>query len=607
MLKATLRLLATTDLHAHAFGWDYHSDRPRDGVGLAGLAHLIEAARRDCPNILLLDNGDFLQGSALGDWAAEAGATGVHPMIAAMNALGYDAATLGNHEFSHGMPLLRQAISDASFPFVSANLTSASATPLVASSVMLERVISDGRGQSRPIAIGITGIAPTQTTVWEAAQIDGQVTALQAVPAAREAVDALRRAGADLVILLAHTGWERRWDREDIDGEMENVAHPLALHAGADAMVLGHTHKTFPRPVGTEAEGEGPRGKLHGKPAVMPGFFGSHLGRIDLSLHHDGTDWHLSETRADLISALPAPAPHHSVETACGPAHEATRQWLGARVGMYQHPLHSYFSRIYPSNIIRLISAAQTDHTHRALRGTTWQHLPLLSAAAPFRAGGRGGAENYTDIPAGKLNLRHVADIYPFPNTVVALLVTGADLADWLERAVIQFSTLIPGGEEVALVDESCPSFDFDLIDDLSFRIDLTRQPRFDAWGKWLEDSRRIKGLTYRGRPVAAADRFVLATNSFRAAGGGGFAGCRPDRIVLDDRRPTRTVLADYLSTCPDPLPPSGFNWSYEPVGTSVTFDSAKKSAQFMADVAVLRPEAIAGAAPDFQRFRLWL
>lgn len=607
MLKATLRLLATTDLHAHAFGWDYHTDRPKAGVGLSGLAHLIDASRRECPNTLLVDNGDFLQGSALGDWAAEVGEDVVHPMISAMNALGYDAATLGNHEFSHGLGLLRRAISDADFPVVSANLESTTDTPLVAASVLIEKVISDGKGRSRPITIGITGIAPPQTTVWEATQIDGQVTASAAVPAARQAVEALRRAGADLVVLLAHTGMQADQGLMRMEAVPENVAEPLARTSGADAIILGHSHLVYPATdTGTERRDGGASKGLE-KPAVMPGFFGSHLGRIDLSLRHDGQRWQLGDTRAEVLLPDAGPGPHARVEQACGQAHAAARRWYGERIGKATDHLHSYFSRIFPCDIVRLVAAAQAGHVRRALVGTAWAELPLLSAAAPFRAGGRGGASHFTDIPPGDLNLRHVADIYPFPNTVVALIVTGADIVDWLDRAVIQFATLTPGGREVPLVQEDCPSFDFDLIDKLSFRIDLTRPPRFDLNGERLQESGRIKELSYLGQPIRRQDRFVLATNSFRSAGSGGFAGCRPDRVILDDRKLSRAVLADFLAEAQRPFAEDTFRWAYEPVGSSVTFDSAEESVRHLADLAALRPEVTQGGAAGFRRFRLWV
>lgn len=601
-LVAMLRLLATSDLHAHAFAWDYHSDRPQPGFGLSDLAHLIEAARAECPNTLLLDNGDFLQGSPLGDWAAEQGADRTHPMISAMNALGYDAATLGNHEFSHGLPLLRRAMADAAFPFVSANLQPLDDGPFAERLVLIDRVLSDGNGKSRPIRIGITGIAPPQTVIWEANRIEGQVAACDAVPAATRAVSALRDAGADVVILLAHTGLGEATDSQG----MENVALPLARLSGADAMVLGHTHLVYPDPGG--ADGPAGADQLSGTPAVMPGFYGSHLGRIDLTMRHDGNQWSLSEGRAALLPTAAMARPHRGLQRVCGAAHEAARHWLGTRIGHSDVALHSYFAQVAPSEAMRLVAAAQAHHVRRKLADTALAEVPVLSSTAPFRAGGRGGAENFTDIPAGPMALRHATDIYPFPNTVVGLRLTGAELEDWLERAVIQFATIARGQTDQPLVRPESPGFDFDLIAGLSFRIDVTQPPRFDLRGVCVNpQAHRIRGLTRNGRPIRAEEPFILATNSYRAAGSGGFPGCHADRIVLDDKTATRSALVAYLAATDDRVAMARYDWSFHPVGTSVTFDTAARAEAHLHHIAALRPEPTEGAAPGYRRFRLHL
>lgn len=601
-LVAKLRLLATSDLHAHAFGWNYHADQPQAGLGLSDLAHMIDMARAECPNTLLLDNGDFLQGSPLGDWAAEQGDDVPHPMISAMNALGYDAATLGNHEFSHGLPLLRRAMADAHFPFVSANLQPLDDGPFAKRAILIDRDLTDGQGKSHPIRIGITGVAPPQTVIWEAGWIDGQISASDAVPAATEAVSALRRAGADVVILLAHTGMGSSRSEQG----MENVALPLARLAGADAMIMGHTHLVFPNP----AEGTAPdrEGSLQGTPAVMPGFFGSHLGRIDMTLRHDGSSWSLSDTRADLLPAQAVSEPHLGLKAVCGAAHEAARDWMGTRIGHTDAPLQSYFARIAPCNIMRLVAAAQAHHVEHRLRMTSVADLPILSATAPFRAGGRGGAANFSDIAAGPLELRHAADIYPFPNSVVAILVTGTELTDWLERAAIQFAMVDPRITDQPLVNTESPSFDFDLIAGVSFQFDLTQPPRFDARGQRINpDARRIRNLRLNGQRITDADRFILATNSYRAAGSGGFPGCQPDRILLDDKTSTRSALITYLASDQARNQHAAFDWAFSSIGATTTFDTAAPARRHLHHLAALRPEPIAGADAGYQRFRLHL
>ena len=603
-VQATLRLLATTDLHAHICGWDYHNDQPRPETGLSALATLIADARADCPDTLLLDNGDFLQGSPLGDWAAGPGLAHPHPVIAAMNALGYDAATLGNHEFGHGLPFLERALSQAAFPVVSANLRPTGDSPVIPRGVLLTRTVTGSDGKGHSLRIGITGIAPPQTAIWEGRRIAGRIECLDPLRAATEAVAALRRDGADVVVLLAHSGAGAESDGEGA----ENPGHALARHAGADAMFLGHTHAPFPPAPDQPA-------LLHGIPAVGAGAFGSHLACIDLDLSRKDQGWRIAAHRARLLPAKPTPAPHPAphptLAAACGPAHRAARAWLDAPVGTTAVPLRSHFALLAPCDILRLVAAAQAAHARSLLPDDMLDGRPVLSAAAPFRAVPQRAADGPTDIDPGPLRLRHAADLYPHPNTLTVLATTGAELACWLERAVILFNRLAPDRPDMPLLRDDVPGFDFDLIDGLSFAIDLSAAPRFDTRGRLADPAaRRITDLRHKGRPVVPTDRFVLVTNSYRAAGSGGFPACRPDRILAESATPTRQILIDHIAVGGAAAPLTGFDWRFLPPSgppRSATVTLAASALPHLADIAHLHPEPLGPRDPDCQRFRLRL
>lgn len=589
MTSARLRILATTDLHAHALGWDYFRDEARHDIGLASLVPLIRRARRECPDTLLLDNGDFLQGSPLGDWTVECGRGG-HPMIAMMNALGYDAATLGNHEFSHGLDLLQDALSQAQFAVVSANMTVAGLAGLQRD-VLLVRQVGLAGGGTHPLCIGVTGTAPPQTTTWEARNLQGRLTATDTLDAARAAVASLRARGADIVVLLAHTGIG------DAEPGSDDMAVPLAEQAGADVLILGHAHQTYPEGAPTLPV-----------PAVMPGCFGSHLGCIDLELDHGPDGWALRRATPHLLRPdADRPAPADSAPRATLDAHDAARAWLRQPVGQCDRPLRGHFARIAPCDMIHLIAAAQADHVQRSLSEAEIDGRPVLAAAAPFRIGTRSAAGGCSDIPAGPLTLRQVNDLYPHPNTIVALAVTGAEIADWLERAAIQFTLLDPNKTDQPLLRTDTPAFDFDMIDGLSFRIDPTAAPRFDHRGTLVAPtSRRIGHLFHRGMAVRESDRFILATNSYRAAGSGGFPACRADRILLDDGASARKVLAAFVASG-RPWRPQD-SWHLAPLGLSVLFDASAGAERYLSDIDHLQPRLV--SAPDGSgphRFRLRL
>ncbi len=614
-----LRILATSDLHMHVFPYDYHLDHACNDRGLALTAGLITAARAEAANTLLVDNGDFLQGNPLGDYVAERrGLTGaLHPMIAAMNRLGYDAATLGNHEFSHGLDFLITALDGARFPVVSANILRVPGDGhLLPPFALLDRRVQAADGTHHMLRVGVIGFAPPQTVMWESRTLAGRIVAQDILASAAALVPALRRAGADLVIALSHSGI----GQDAATAGMENASAHLAALPGIDVVITGHAHLVFPSAMFAASNTVDPvAGTLCGKPAVMPGFNGSHLGVIDLALDREDTGWRVARHRVQVRpvaerqddgSVRAVTTARRDVLDAVAVDHDATLVWTRRPVGYSAVPLHSYFALVTPTPAVRLVAAAQAAHVARALLGRAEAALPLLSAAAPFKAGGRGGPANFTNVPAGDLALRHAADLYIHPNTIVALRVTGAEVLDWLERAAGLFYQIPQGAQDAALIDPDFPSFNFDLIDGLDFRIDLAQPARFDRYGALADPgAHRIVGLSHRGKPVAPDAAFVLATNSYRSGGSGQFAGTGPDRVILSDPDLTRDVVLQHIersrSTMPAPAPSS---WGFVPMpGTSVTFDTAPAAIDHLDELSNLDLEPLSQGTSGFLRFRLRL
>jgi 2',3'-cyclic-nucleotide 2'-phosphodiesterase/3'-nucleotidase len=606
-----LRVLATSDLHAHILPWDYHADRPSDTRGLSRVAGLIEIARAKAGNVLLLDNGDFLHGSPLGDFVVQAVPRPDHPMITAMNRLGYDAATLGNHEFSHGIDLLCQSLGAAQFPVVSANLRHHGEERFfLPPYAILDRKMADTSGTPHPLRIGVIGFLPPQTVIWERAHLQGRLEAQDIVNTAKALVPELRAQGVDLVIALSHSGI----GTGDDSGGDENASLALAAVEGIDAVIAGHTHEVFPITSGAAA--------LHGRPAVMPGFFGSHLGVIDLTLEKSGAaGWqvvaHRAEARPiagrDAVSgqAVALVGGQPEIEDLAAPLHAALKAQGDRVVGQTLFPLHSYLALVTESSALRLVAEAQADHLRLSLQGTTLGDLPLVSAVAPFKAGGRGGPENYTDIPAGSVTERHVADLYLHPNRLVALRVTGQDLADWLERSVSLFHQIAPGARDADLVDPDFPSFNFDMIYGLGYQIDLSQPARFEAKGRLVNPAaRRIVGLCHQGKPVDPQASFLLATNSYRISGGAGFPACTSGPPVYSSARSISEILRGYVarkgSIRINPMAPP--QWKLAALhGTSAILRAAPAAARHLAEVAALHPEPLDLQADGYQRFRLHL
>ncbi|GGH59578.1 bifunctional 2',3'-cyclic-nucleotide 2'-phosphodiesterase/3'-nucleotidase [Frigidibacter albus] len=612
--------METTDLHVHVFPYDYYGDHASEAVGLARAAGVIDLCRAEAANALLFDNGDFLQGNPMGDYIAyERGMQpgDAHPIISAMNAVGYDAGTVGNHEFNYGLDFLANALAGAEFPLVSANVATrlgdrpTEDDTLLPPYVILDRTLTDGTGTSHPIRIGVIGFAPPQILIWDQHVLNGRLVMRDIVTAAEAWVPQMRADGCDLVLALNHSGI----GASDWAPGMEHASVPLARVPGIDAVMTGHSHLVFPSAAFAGLpDVDVARGTLAGKPAVMAGFWGSHLGLIDLLLERGEAGWRVLDftTEARQVSTPPQAAASPAQDSApvlkaAQAEHTATLAYVRRPVGHSSRPLNSYFALVADDPALQLVCAAQRWHVAQALQDTEWQDVPLLSAAAPFRAGGRSGPAHFTEVPAGGIALRNVADLYVFPNTIRAVRVTGADLADWLERAAGLYRQLQPGQPDQPLLDPEFPSYNFDVIAGLSYEIDPTQPARFDDRGHLLDPAaRRIRNLCHMGLPVRPDQAFVVATNSYRAGGGGGFRGTGPDSIVYEGRNTNRDVLLRYISWQGTICPCAGDTWRLTaPEGTSAVFDSSPHAPDHLAEVSDRRIELAGPGENGFARFRI--
>ena len=596
-----LRIMETTDVHMNLLSYDYYQDKPTDQYGLARAVSLIKAARAEAANSLLFDNGDLIQGNPLGDVVAKVHplkSGQVHPAYKVMNQLGYDAGNIGNHEFNFGLPFLRGAIATANFPYVNANVfvddkdganQRAAFTPYL----LLDRQFKDVQGQTHAIKVGVIGFVPPQIMQWDKANLDGKVVTRDIVETARQLVPEMRAKGAQLVVAIPHSGFER----SDTGKFAENAVARLAEVDGIDVILFGHAHAEFP----SKAFADYPkvdmaRGTINGVAAVMPGRWGDHLGVVDLTLDNRSGSWVVVNsksairpiydraTKKALVDADPM------VEKAIADEHALTLQYVRGKVAESSGPIYSYFALVADDPSVQIVSNAQIAYVRRAMQGTEYGSLPILSAAAPFKAGGRQGWSYYTDIPAGPLAIKHTADLYIYPNTLKAVLLTGAQVREWLEMSAGQFNQIDPkGAPEQGLINAGFPSFNFDTIDGVSYELDLTQPAKYATIGKLAApDASRIKNLRFQDRPIDLQAKFLVVTNNYRAFGGGNFPGLGADKVVLDAPDENREALIQYLIEVgggpgQSVNPTADGNWRILPVpGVKLTFQSASAAIKYL-------------------------
>lgn len=574
---ATLALLETSDLHANVLGYDYYKLSPDASLGLERTATLIRQARAEFPNSMLLDNGDTIQGTALADYQALAAPLPCSETLAvykALNLLGVEGGGLGNHDFNYGLPYLSQVTgarfdvegldpaaprcAGAAFPLVLANIYSAKTKqPLFQPYTIIDKRISatgtDGKPAQAVLKVGLIGFTPPGILGWDKRWLEGKVYAEGVRETAEKYVPQMRAQGADIVVAILHGGL----DGAPYTPQMENAGLYLSQVPGIDAMLLGHAHEAFPNAASTAAPFNLPgvdkaKGTVHGVPAVMASLWGKHLGVIGLHLQREGRRWVVNKERTTVearstvvagpgsagarryVEADPAIAPLVAAE------HAATIRYVQTPLGTTDFPMTSYFADVGDVGAVQAVNEAQAAYLAAYVRANLPQYaqLPVLSVSAPFKTGAAGPAD-YTDVKLGPIALNNAADLYLYPNTLSGVKVNGAGLKAWLEKAASRFNTIDPdktGPQE--LVNPGFAGYNFDMLTspDVSYRIDVT-QPQ----------GSRIQGLSYKGAPVLPDQEFLVATNNYRASGGGAFPGVEARSTIFSAPDANRDVLIAYI------------------------------------------------------------
>jgi len=555
-----LRILATTDLHMNLVDYDFIRDRADETIGLDRVAALIEEARAQNPNAILVDAGDLLQGSPMGDVVARDLAKGdrMHPAYAIMNALHYDAGAVGNHDFNFGLDFLERAQKGRDFPLLAANVYRANPDgsrggTLFPASILLVRRFKDSAGAERDVKIGVIGVLPPQIMTWDRDKLSGKLVTGDAVEAVAREIPGLEAQGADVIVAIAHGGLSAAPQA----GGDENFAAYLAPLEGVDAIVSGHSHRVFP---GKDYDGfPGANladGTIDGKPVVMAGAYGSHLGVIDLTLDDSGGRWAIADGKSEARPVAPRgegkpnarlPA-DPAIDALAAPWRDETLSYVRAPIGEAETPINTYLALLGDTAALRLVADAQLAAAQEIVKGTPYEGLPILSAAAPFRVGGRPGPDHYTDIKAGPIAIKDAADLYIYPNILTIVRLKGSDVREYLEKAARLFNRIDPSRTEPQNLVGDMPAYNFDVLFGLTYQIDVTQPARYGR-GPTIDDpnARRVSDIRYRGEVLKDEQDYLIVTNNYRANGGGEFPRMDGSAIVLAGEEPNRDVLISYI------------------------------------------------------------
>jgi 2',3'-cyclic-nucleotide 2'-phosphodiesterase/3'-nucleotidase len=489
-----LVVAATTDIHGYVRGWDYYTNAPDTMRGLARVATIIDSLRRVSPTYpVVVDAGDMIQGTPLAYVAARVDTTIRHPVLAAMNAIQYDAAAIGNHEFNYGLPTLDRAVREAEFPLLAANAY----TP-------------DGKRRFRNwavstrhgIKIAIVGASTPGSMVWDRDNLAGRVVMRDVVPEVRATVREARDAGAAVVIVVAHSGLDEPSSYDTVGTGMpsENVAARLAREVpGIDLIVYGHSHKEMPDTV------------IAGTLLMQPKNWATSVAVAHLTVDRRDGRWRVVAKRSSVVQA----ARHREspmVLAVTQEGHRVAMQYANAAIGTTPAAWRADSARVIDTPLIDFILEVERKATGAQLAST---------AAFSLDA----------SLDAGPITLARIAALYPYDNTLRAVKISGAQLRAYLEQSARYFRTAAGGRVDI---DPAVPGFNYDIVAGVDYTIDLTKPV-----------GERIATLDFAGRPVAPSDTFTMALNNYRQSGGGGFAMLRGAPVIYDRQQEIRQLLID--------------------------------------------------------------
>ncbi len=512
--RVTLTLLATTDVHGHVEPWNYLTARPAN-LGLAKIATLVREIRAQEPHVLLFDCGDATEGTPLAWYFARKDTAAPNPIVAAMNAMRYDAMALGNHEFNFGLDALWRDKAEANFPWLAANVRQEwPAGPRHFAPYVIKEIAG--------VRVGVVGFVTPGIPHWEVPAHYRGYRFDPIVEAARRVVPELRPK-VDLLVALVHSGLDRdpatgRPLRQIYPGE--NSAWELAEQVpGIDVIFFGHTHLELPEKF------------IHGVLLTQAKNWGESLAEAEVTLAREpGGRWRVAAKHSRTIRVTARIAPDPEIMQLAAPYQTKVERFLDTPVGVSPATLTGTLARLEDDPLVDLIQKTQMEAGRADVSFAT-----LFDLRCSF--------------PAGAVTARQVFALYSYDNWLDTVEMTGAQIRQALEHSASFYPQwpFSPGRIEL-------PSYNADSAEGVSYRLDLSKPV-----------GRRIRDLSYRGAPLAPNARLRVAINSYRYAGGGGYTVFRGLPLLDQSNDEIAELILDYLEHGGKVPARADGNWAIRP------------------------------------------
>ena len=531
-----ITILGTSDMHGNIWGFSYEDNAETANNGMARLYTYIQQVRAENPNTILIDAGDDIQGTIMTDDLYNKTPEEPHPVIAAMNYMGYDAMTLGNHEFNWGIPTMQTILSQAEFPVLAANVTDADGEFVTGAGwTIVER---DG------VKVAVIGVVTPDVPIWDGGKEGIEDATFEAANVAvGKAIDAIGDQ-ADMIVVSAHMGMYAEFDEE---GGSDSAQKILDDNPEIDVLQVAHNHVVV-----NEKQGDVVIG------GVRNG--GRDIARFDLTLDKDNNVVDAAVEIVDMTDVTPSQEIRDIALVA--EAHQKTIDYIAGGTdesGEPLPPLGSTTAKFQPENEIRGIPAGRVMDT--AVMDLINQ-IQLensgadVSAAALFK--------DTSDLPAGDINYGNIFDIYKFDNTLYRVTVTGAELKAYMEWSAECYNQWKEGDINISF-DPEYPDYLYDMFAGVDYEIDLS-QPKGE----------RIQNVMFQGEPLQDDQVLTLAVNNYRYSSALKAQGLISGTKEWESSNSIRDMIVAYFAEHSPVAPTVDNNWKI--VGVDLSEDDPRRA-----------------------------
>lgn len=534
-----LTVFATTDVHGAVYPYNYFDNAPKEN-SLLKLKSYIEKYKQENneETVITVDNGDLIQGDVWSDYDSINAKEALVPDI--INEM-YDVIGLGNHEFNFGLPFLNEFYKQVKVPIVNANVDflDSDLKGKIKPSYIMEVTAAEG-----PLKIGFLSVVPTQILKWDKFHLENRVTAEAMTEAVKRTADQLKSAGADIIILLSHTGMSKA--DNDLGQFGENQAVLMAMMEHIDGIVFGHTHDVFPNGnlLVSDDRIDIEKGTFNSIPMVQPGVSATHLGKLNFDLEYKNESWHITDASSGILNAEDITLKDDEL-VKYQASHDKVKAYLNTPIGHTDHSLNTYFTRVMPSRGVQIVAEAVVWYTSQ-LTELKGNKLPILGFNSAVKVG-RDGAHDFTDIPVGPLTITDSINLYKHANTLLVIKITGKELKEWLEWAASSFNDY--SADEILQPNHSrdgFPGYNFDAFFDLDYTFDLTKPARYESSAHQISDSERVVKLSYQGKEIEAADEFIVPANNYKVAY---VPFLRNQEVIYESVLSVRDIVTEYIKS----------------------------------------------------------